>query len=250
MVKSLSISDHLTDHLFINDLFPFYILLNEDLEILNFGKSIDKAFNLSVGDCLWNHFKVNRPIGINDYDKLLKNKSALFILDSLKLENQKLRGQFYFDEEHKMFCFLGTPLVQSFESLTPLKLNLMDFAVHDSIGQFLFSLQMHLASINDSQQIANNLQHKNAKLQETNTRLQEINESLDSFIYKLTHDLRTPALNIRSMLKLLSRKIDFSEGTDKMVSEIYDHLSIASSKLVGTIDRILRMRLFSLLKMI
>jgi len=241
MSNTISISDHLTDHLFMNDLFPFYILLNKDLEILNFGKSTGKAYNLSIGDSLLDNYKVNRPIGIKDYKGLLKNKSALFIMDSLKIKDQKLRGQMYFDETAKICCFLGTPLIKSFESLVPLKLNLMDFAVHDSISQFLFSLQMHLASINDSKQMADKLQKSNARLQETNTKLQEINESLDSFIYKLTHDLRVPALNIGSMLKLLSKNIDFSEEGNKTASKIYEHSLTASSNLIKIIDNFIEL---------
>lgn len=236
MNNSLLISDHLTDYHFMNDLFPFYILLNDELEILSLGKSISKAYNVSIGEKFSEHFDINRPIGVKDYNSLLKYKAALFIVNCLKIDNQKLRGQMYFDEKTRICCFLGTPLVNSFDSLTPLGLNLNDFAIHDSISQFLFSLQMNLTSIKDSKQIADKLQQSNAQLQETNTRLKEINESLDVFIYKLTHDLRVPAINIVSMLKLLERKSNFSEETIDMGQKFYKHAFESALKLIQTID--------------
>ncbi len=234
MINNIPIRDHLTDHSFMSDLFPFYILLNEDLKILNFGKSVRKAYNLSIGDNFLDHYTIHRPLGVKGYKDILKNKSALFIMNSAKIEGQKLRGQMYFDETAKICCFLGAPLIQSFQDLMPLKLNLADFAVHDSIGQFLFSLQMHLASINDSQQIADNLQ-------KSNDRLQEINESLDGFIYKLTHDLRDPALNIAAMLKLLHKSAKVSEENNETGDKMYGHLLTASSNLIKTIDEFIEL---------
>lgn len=122
MSNSLLISDHLTDYHFMNDLFPFYILLNDELEILSLGKSVSKAYNVSIGEKFSEHFDINRPIGVKDYNSLLKYKAALFIVNCLKIDNQKLRGQMYFDEKTRICCFLGTPLVNSFDSLTPIRI--------------------------------------------------------------------------------------------------------------------------------
>ena len=137
-------------------LFPFYILLDADLLVLNSGRSINKMIAISNGKSFFDLFKIHLPIGINSFESIIKQESALFILHDKLDSNNKFRGQIYYDKTHQLLCFLGSPLLNSLVDLNNKKLKLNDFAIHNSISQFLFTLQIQSSSLNDSKIIAEN----------------------------------------------------------------------------------------------
>ncbi|MBL4707912.1 MAG: PAS domain S-box protein, partial [Flavobacteriales bacterium] len=102
-----------------------------------------------------------------------------------KDENTKLSGQIYVDAENQIACFLGTPLIHSFHDLPPLQLNLSDFATHDSIGQYLFSLQRLTSSIDDGKILAEKLEQSNSELKVVNSTVIK-NEKIFSTFFENT----------------------------------------------------------------
>jgi signal transduction histidine kinase len=73
-----------------------------------------------------------------------------------------------------------------------------------------------------------------------NRELQAKNSTLDSFVYRVSHDLKTPANNLISMVKMLSDVLEKSEPSP-MVRQILDHLDKAGNSM--------RTRIFDLLEM-
>ncbi len=216
----------------MDNLFPFYVLLNADLSVLNSGRSINKIIDVSRGKYFFDLFKIHLPIGISSFESIVKQQTAVFIFHDKLDSNNKFRGQIYFDKKHKLLCFLGGPLLNSLDDLNSKKLILNDFAIHDSISQFLFTLQIQSSSLNDSKILAE-------KLKKSNINLKVINESLDIFTYRLTHDLRAPAVNIHNMLKMLGKTIDIP--TKSKTETIYNHAQKSIDKLLETIEDFLEL---------
>jgi len=62
-----------------NKLFPFYILLNEDMVITNVGKSFEKLFPHALHQHFFTQFSIDRP-----------TVTAASITDLLALDNQAI----------------------------------------------------------------------------------------------------------------------------------------------------------------
>lgn len=65
-----------------------------------------------------------------------------------------------------------------------------------------------------------------------NNSLKLINESLDTFTFRLTHDLRSPALNIKGLVGILGLQKEVKESEETM--EILDKLNQAMDKWLDT----------------
>jgi signal transduction histidine kinase len=58
------------------------------------------------------------------------------------------------------------------------------------------------------QQLSQQLTGANANLSATNQLLTHINQDLDNFVYTVSHDLKSPILNMEGLLKTLQRQLD------------------------------------------
>ncbi len=230
MVRNHNISEG--NHTFLDDLFPFHLVMDKDLIIQKVGTSMHKLLEIPKGSMFYDFFSVERPLRIDDFESFIKHQPSLFIFKASLKEQLKFRGQMYHDKLNNTICFLGSPLLRSFTDLNDINLNLQDFAVHDSISHFLFALQIQTSALQDAQLLA-------AKLKKNNKALKEVNESLDTFTYRLTHDLRAPAININNMLNMLQREmgIDVETRADKILNYAFN----SSQKLLETIKDFLEL---------
>lgn len=218
---------HILDHEFMNQLFPFYILLDKELKIIRTGNSTSQLYALKENEPLSFFFEIERPINFRQnvsFDQINELSDHLFILKNLQID-LKMRGQMYCENDY--LAFLGTPLIQSLNDLQKYKLNMEHFAIHDNITQFLFSLQMHVSSLEDAQYLTE-------KLKKSNHDLKESNAAMDEFMYRLTHDLRAPAININNMSNMLDKIAVFEQGSK--ADTIFSHLSTSSENLLKIID--------------
>ncbi|MDG1572478.1 ATP-binding protein [Robiginitalea sp. M366] len=184
----------------MNRLFPFYLQIGPEGNVLGMGKTMEKLGLVRVGDPFFQDFKVERPLDTQTLEAVRRQDSSLFILQSLKVDRIKFRGQMFPDETH--IYFLGSPLINSFDDLRELGLGLNDFALHDNINQFLFTAQMHLSSLRDSREIASRLEKSNKDLQLKNSELQD-------FAHVISHDLKSPINLILGLMDLM--RADMSE---------------------------------------
>lgn len=68
------------------------------------------------------------------------------------------------------------------------------------------------------------------KMHFSNKKLSETNKALDLYTYKITHDLRGPALNIRSLIDILSA----TDSPDTLQTSVMEQMRMASDKWLKT----------------
>lgn len=124
-----------------NKLFPFYILIDSDLNIKSCGESLCKIVpNLVKKSKFLDNFSIKRPflenLNTNNFDELF---SQLITIQALKHEAVILRGQI--QKHNNFFLFVGSPWFVSMQEVTKNNLKLNDFALHDPLIDLLHVLK-------------------------------------------------------------------------------------------------------------
>ncbi len=146
--------------------FPFHIVFNQDLEILQVGEVLHRVCpTLALGNRLSHHFRVIRPSIAVDFNLFQKRSQSVFLLECLQSQLQ-LKGQMSYDEERNIFFFLCSPWVTDITDLAPIGIKFKDFPIHDSICDFLMLLQMRSKALSDTQRLTTELTQKQVLLEE------------------------------------------------------------------------------------
>ncbi len=214
----------------MDDLFPFFILIHRNMKIMQVGRSITKLGLGKIGEPFFNHFTIERPRGTASFEEIIRQHSALFIVKVHQKIGFKFRGQMYYDAVNDQLYFLGSPLLKSFDDLKEVDLLLTDFALHDNINQFLFSMQMLISSLKDSKNIADSLEKSNRVLKQKN-------EELQNFAYILSHDLKTPIRGVLTLAEFMQDDIE-----NNQMQEVNSHIEAIKRRVIrmnGLIEGIL-----------
>jgi len=118
-------------------IFPFYILLDNQITVTAQGKSISKVYApLQKGINFAEHFKIKRPyVESFTAEALTEIVSQLVILECIDNCDIVLRGQF--EQMGSCFLFVGSPWIVSIEEVKKKKLNIFDFANYDPLLDLL-----------------------------------------------------------------------------------------------------------------
>ena len=150
-----------------NQLFPFYILIDSNLNIKSCGKSLYKiAPILKKQDKFIDTFRIKRPfvekIDTTSFNKLI----AQLVTLEIKQENAiLLKGQI--QKHNDNYLFVGSPWFVSMEEVTNNHLNLNDFAIHDSLIDLLHLLKKEELTNNDLKELVTKInQQKKALLKD------------------------------------------------------------------------------------
>jgi PAS domain S-box-containing protein len=96
-----------------NRLFPFFILLNEQMELISYGQSLEKKIPGLIGHSFTELFTIEQPTIVNaSFSEIQSLKNELFFLKSLpskKGVSINLRGQFELMDADKFLLFVGSP---------------------------------------------------------------------------------------------------------------------------------------------
>jgi PAS domain S-box-containing protein len=142
----------------INRLFPFYILIDENLIIDSYGASLEKLCKDCRNKPFSEKFKIQqKEIELLDFSSF---KSACDQLITLLVNNQNktvLKGQFEFLEDINSLLFIGSPLLNTLEMVEENNLTLNDFAHHDPLFDLLHALKSQQLVNDNLKKIAGNL---------------------------------------------------------------------------------------------
>jgi len=121
-----------------NRIFPFYILINEDLIVESTGNTLKKIFAETTGKNFLRHYHIKRPESkIADFESLKSLNGQLLIIECLNEKKTTLRGQIDFFPETGQLLFMGSPWFDSLEEIIENNLSLHDFAFHDAMTDLL-----------------------------------------------------------------------------------------------------------------
>ena len=113
-------------------IFPFYILLDTNLCIKSYGKSIPKIIPKLKKTLFKDNFSISRPhieeYSTNQFNTII---NQLVILKSNYTDETILRGQFEILDEG--YLFVGSPWFVSIDEVVQKNLSINDFAFHDSL---------------------------------------------------------------------------------------------------------------------
>jgi PAS domain S-box-containing protein len=123
-------------------IFPFYILIDRELRVVSYGKTIHKLFPGIAGNPFFDHFLIKRPEFLTlDFDSLLMLINQLIIIECHNSIKTILRGQIEYLEEDDRLLFIGSPWFGSMEQVVQNQLRLDDFAFHDPMIDLLHVLK-------------------------------------------------------------------------------------------------------------
>ncbi|MFM2213203.1 MAG: Adaptive-response sensory-kinase SasA [Bacteroidota bacterium] len=124
-----------------NNIFPFYILIDAELSIKSFGKSLHKILpELRANTPFDEYFFVKRPqIENSTPESFNKYCKQLVVISAKNSKTFKLRGQF--EAYDNGFLFVGSPWFVSMEEVVSHKLTLHDFSYHDPLLDLLHVLK-------------------------------------------------------------------------------------------------------------
>ncbi len=126
-----------------NRLFPFFVLIDSHLTIVDAGSSILKMKPGLVSAPFQDHFKLMRPTIENLEFGLLKDRIQELMVIHLARESTliPLRGQLEFMAGDNRLLFLGSPWFNSPDEVNQLNLSYHDFALHDPLVDLLHVLK-------------------------------------------------------------------------------------------------------------
>lgn len=185
----------------VDTLFPFHLVFDRELKATQIGRSLRKLCPaLEPGSLLPDVFQLERP-AIPFSFAALSAQQLLYVLQ-IRHSGFKLRGQIVTLEapDHLLFC--GAPWLTDTHELDRCGLTLNDFALHDSIADFLFMLQAHKSAFADAQQIADKLKQRSSELRLAKEAAEAASLAKSQFLANMSHEIRTPLNGILGMTEL------------------------------------------------
>jgi len=168
-----------------SNLFPFFILINEELNIISAGDSLKKISEIKIDKPFSFHFLVKRPEYINpSFSDLKSLQKQLIVIECKKNSNLILRGQIDYLEDKNCFLFVGTPWFGSMDEVREFKLTLHDFALHDPMIDLLHVLKTQEISTKEIKELLNTVFDQKEKLRQSEFNYRSIIEKATDIIYK------------------------------------------------------------------
>lgn len=171
-----------------NRLFPFFILINKELKVVAFGKSISKLFNLQKDQNFNQFFSIPRPhTAVNSFEDLIALQNQLVVVELFSDKKLMLKGQFEYKEETAEMLFLGSPWFSSMEEVLENKLVIDDFAKNDSLIDLLHLMKTIEITNQDLKELVSTI----------NEQKQELNMANKEFYDMALFPTQNPDPNIR-----------------------------------------------------
>jgi diguanylate cyclase (GGDEF)-like protein len=138
--------------------FPFHIVLDRDLRIIQTGTSIQNLHrDPMVGSAFTALFEVTTPKVGTNFDTFVGRPRSLFLLRSLTKHGLLLRGQMLHDPAAQCLVFVGSPWLTETSAFASLGLTLTDFAASDAVVDYVLLLQNQSSSLTEAKDLAERL---------------------------------------------------------------------------------------------
>ncbi len=181
----------------LDRLFPFHLVLDRALQIRQAGSVLRRilpalASRINFAD----YFAVRRPALALDFNSLSVAAPTIFLIEARARPELVLKGQIVPGDESTL-VFVGSPWITDLQALSRLGLTISDFAIHDSITDFLVHIQAQKTALDDAGQLARQLaEARDAALKASRVK--------SEFRGNKSHEQRTPLNAIIGSSEMLS----------------------------------------------
>ena len=158
----------------LSTLFPFSFEISRSLKITALGprwKSFAPA--IAVGDDLFKHFAIERPLSCVDAVTICALREEIFLLHVQGKPGFTLRGQVLSLDGGDRILFVGGPWIIHVDDLVVHALGFDDFPPHDPRGDLLVLLQARETTLGDLKLLASRLRETAKRLDDRNKQLEE-----------------------------------------------------------------------------
>ena len=213
---------------------PFFILLNEQGEIVKIGSKFSKIHpKLKIGDSFLKYFKFDTPFVFDDFIHSTSDETKrLFFFKSI---NEQKRYKFSVKKNDEFVVLAISPVINR---SYPIKnygiLTLSDFAPHDYISEYLFMMQTNDRAMQESANAISTLNLTNQKLRDAQGELSTIarlpSES-PNIIIRINYDLSISYIN-NAAFKNFIKDFNITEKVnDELLIEKINELRISDKRL-------------------
>jgi signal transduction histidine kinase len=180
----------------LHRLFPFHLVLDRALQVRQAGPVLRRILPALAAPVRFpDHFAVRRPALALDFESLAES-SAIFLIEARARPELVLKGQILPCDADAL-VFVGSPWVTDLVALSRLGLTVSDFAIHDSIADFLVLIQAQKTALADAGQLARQLgEARDAAIKASRVK--------SEFLANMSHELRTPLNAIIGFSEMLS----------------------------------------------
>lgn len=215
------------------ELFPFHLLVDDELRFASLGKSLIKLQpSLAIGARFVDHFRLGRPrVLIGGLHDLLTLQSTLVRLEPVDGKLQ-LRGQVVAVSGGA--AILASPWLQHPDQAPEVQLSLRDFAHHDPTLDLLFMMQGKTAALNEAKMLAHKLRERSEELKIAMREAHFANRAKSSFLANVSHEFRTPMTAILGYADMIFDQVD-----DEQVREFIDIIRQQSRHLLEIMNDVL-----------
>ena len=169
----------------LNNIFPFYMEIDEQFKIISCGPSVKRVLKLKQNTGFQNEFSVERPYLTRlTWAELKNNSDQLFILKHVE-KNVLFRGQFELIPDRKTLFFIGTPWVQDIDSLKDKKLFIKDFAIHDPTFDLLHIIKNIEINSDEIKVLLTKLREKSELIKKSEAQYKATLNMASEIIYKI-----------------------------------------------------------------
>jgi signal transduction histidine kinase len=217
---------------FLDQFFPFSMLINRDMEVADAGRSLVKLIPDIKGAKFVRLFRYKRPVISIEYsfDSLAQHGKEVLILEAdIHEKSMLLRGQVLAKDD--VILFVGSPWFDDVTALDDFGLVIEDFSIHDPAVDLLYVLHAQRTAVAEITRSRN-------QLKEQSIALETKNEELEQFAYVASHDLQEPLRTISNFSSLLSERYgsQLDELGNKSVAFIEQAAVRLHQLVVGLLD--------------
>ena len=163
-----------------NDIFPFYILMDNTLTILKTGQSLQKIIPDSTEIHFEKLFSIVRPYTpVINFDQIKLIHEQLIIIKFIKRESITFRGQFKFLHNSKQVIFIGSPWFDDANKLIESGLQINDFPPHNPMIDFLHMLKTQEIANEDMRNAMEKINWQKKELLKAKNKLEELTTALE-----------------------------------------------------------------------
>ncbi len=177
------------------NIFPFFIVINENMEIYSLGPSIKKILK-STPISFTDTFELERPkLNEINFNALKELNHQLIFLQIKTIKNLVYRGQIEFLSAENKILIIGAPWFITTQDLKNSGLALNDFPANNPMIDMLHVLKTQEIANDELKELLTKADQQKNELKEANKKIQKISKSLEEsnqryeFVNKATSDV-------------------------------------------------------------